>query len=77
MEKVTISRYWNNPEINTSVTNESISLTISLEDFIAALKHEIGSVTTTLTQKGFSTQLDNAVHNVLEKVKEESKKIIT
>lgn len=72
MSKVTISRYWNNPKISTIVTTEGISLTIELEDFITALKEEIGSVSTTFTKKSFSQQLDNAVITVLEKIKEES-----
>jgi hypothetical protein len=73
---VTISRYWKNPKISTVVTDDSISLTISLDDFIAALKSEIGSVTSTFTQKTFESKVDAAVSAVLEKVKEESIKVV-
>jgi hypothetical protein len=41
---ITISRYWTNPKIQTTITNESISLQVSLDDFISELKTEIGSV---------------------------------
>jgi hypothetical protein len=38
---VTISSKWNTPEIITTVTNEDISLTMDLKDFIEALKEEL------------------------------------
>jgi hypothetical protein len=78
MEKsiVTVSRHWNNPEILTNITDESISLSIHLSDFISALKEEIGSVTTTITQKSFSDKMDKAVVGVIERIKEESAKVI-
>ena len=76
MTNVTISRYWNNPEISTSIDSDQITLSISMEDFTKALKSEIGSVATTFTQKSFEKKLDEAINSVLEKVKEESIKIM-
>jgi hypothetical protein len=70
MTKVLISRYWNNPKINTKITNEGIFLEIELDDFVLALKKEIGSVTTTFTQKSFDKKVDEAVETVLKKIKE-------
>jgi hypothetical protein len=71
---VTISRHWNNPKINKTVTVDGIALSIDMDDFVTALKEEIGSVTTTFTKKTFETKLDKAVYSTIEKIKEESKK---
>jgi ABC-type enterochelin transport system substrate-binding protein len=73
---VTISRYWTKPEILTTITDESISLQISMDDFIKALKTEIESVTWTFTKVTFEKQLDEAINRVIEKVKEESAKVV-
>lgn len=40
MTKLTICRAWNNPQIRITVTNEEISLEVSLEDFLVALADE-------------------------------------
>ena len=74
--KVTISRYWDNPTITTVVTNESISLSIDINDFISFLKKEIGSIALTFSNKSFEEKIDNAVATVLEKIKEESAKAL-
>jgi len=73
---LTISRYWNKPEITTTVSVEGISINIDLDDFIAALKQEIGSITMTFTQKKFELKVDNAVETALNKIKEESIKAV-
>jgi hypothetical protein len=76
MKKVTISRYWNRPEINITVNDELISLNMKMDDFIKALKEEIGSVTWTFRDKTFNETIDNAVQSVIKKVKEESVKVM-
>lgn len=73
---VTISRYWNNPEIATIITSEDISLSITLKDFLLALKLELGSVAWIFTKNTFNDKFDKAVTTVLERVKEESVKAI-
>lgn len=73
---VTISRHWNNPKITTTISLEGIALQMNLDDFIIALKQEIGSITTTFTQKTFSLKIDNAVSMILKRVKEESIKVV-
>lgn len=40
MTKITICRNWNNPEIGIGITSESISVEISLDDFLWALADE-------------------------------------
>jgi hypothetical protein len=73
-EIVTISRYWNKPFIKVVVTNDDISLSIPLVDFIDAVKKEIGSVRWIIKNETFEYILDKAVKVVIEKVKEESSK---
>ena len=73
---ITISRKWNNPQIEVMVSGEGISLDISLKDFLTALKQEIDSVTFTFTKAAFDAQFDAAVERVLEGIKEESKKAV-
>lgn len=73
---LTISRYWNNPKIITTISSEEISLQMDLDDFCIALKQEIGSIATTFTQKAFAIKFDNAIAIILKRVKEESIKTI-
>jgi len=73
---VTISRYWDNPQIAITVDEEHIDLKIDIEDFLAALKDEIGSVRYIVTEKGFEERFDKAALNVMEKIKEESIKAV-
>lgn len=74
--QVTVSRYWNNPKINTEVTSEYISLSIDIDDFYSALLDEIGQVATTLTKKQMIKKMKLAGNTVIEKIKEESVKVI-
>ena len=41
MTKVTICRQWNNPQIAITVSNESLSIELSLDDFLIALADEV------------------------------------
>ena len=41
MKTVTILRRWNNPKIEITVYNDSIELTMTLEDFVRALTDEV------------------------------------
>lgn len=41
MEKITICRKWNNPQINIKLTDDEISMEMSLEDFLVALTDEV------------------------------------
>lgn len=45
MEKITIIRKWNNPEIKVSITSEEIAISINLEDFVRALADEVAEPT--------------------------------
>ena len=78
MTRITISKYWNNPRIavNLIVTDKSISVQVSLNSFIRALKQEIGSVTLIVKQNSFEQKVDAAVREVIRKIKEESAKVM-
>ena len=76
---VTVSRLWNNPKIHTIVdwaSKGGISMQTNMDDFIAALKTEIGAVTWVFTQKEFEKRIDAAVQTVIQGIKEESIKVI-
>jgi hypothetical protein len=73
---VTISRYWDNPKINIVVDSDLISLSIGIEDFYVALLEEVGQIATTLTKKQMLDKLKKAGNIVVEKIKEESIKVI-
>lgn len=47
MTKITILRKWNNPQIEINVTNEAISISMSLGDFVRALTDEVAEVLVT------------------------------
>lgn len=76
MQYVTISRYWNNPQIKIEITEEEIELKIHIDDFKEAVKQEVGSVLTVFTKAGISQKIDKAFEAIIEGVKEESAKVI-
>jgi hypothetical protein len=71
-EILTISRYWNNPVITAFVTNDEVGVRITLEDFLAALKTELGSITFKISNVNFKALVDQKSKEILEKVKESS-----
>ena len=73
---VTISRHWKDLKIRTDISTEGIAIQMSMEDFITALKQEIGSVTWVVTQKAFDKRLDAAIEKILTGMKEETIKVI-
>jgi hypothetical protein len=60
----------------TFLNNSEISLSIPLDDFVFALKKEIGSVRWVVKQSTFESMLDDAVKKVVLGVQEESNKIV-
>lgn len=91
MKKLTIIRKWNNPQILISVSNEQISLEMSLDDFIRALTDEVAeplveSIAATAGSPGFlftNAQLQKRMVNAVESdkaqalFKEAAERIIT
>lgn len=62
------SREWHKPKTTITVTGEGIKEEISLNDFMKAVKTELGSVALTFKQETFEKQLDKAVAEVLKKL---------
>ena len=74
--QVTISRKWHAPQIHHHVTDDGITMKVTLEDFIEALTQELGPVTWVLTDKAFRAKLDAAIASVLSGIKAESSKVV-
>ena len=62
------SRQWHRPKTTVEVTGEGLSDSISLEDFMKAIKAEMGPIMLTFKQETFEKQLDKAVAEVLKKL---------
>jgi hypothetical protein len=73
---VTISRYWDKPEIITTISNESISLNANLSDFMAGLVEELWPLGIVFTKRQLAARLEKAAEIVIKKIKEESAKAI-
>lgn len=73
---IVISRHWDNPRISIVVDASHIGITMTLNDFLEALKNEIESVTWTFRQATFHQQYDEAVERVIEKIKGESARVV-
>lgn len=73
---ITVSRRWHEPQIRTTIDFDGISIQMPLEDFVEALKQEVGSVTWTFKKDSFNRQLDAAVERVVKGMKEETAKVV-
>jgi hypothetical protein len=67
---IVISRKWNNPKISVVVTDEELSFAIDLDDFMKAVKMELG------VEGEFATKISVAVDTVLRGIKGESVKVM-
>ena len=66
---VVISRNWDNPEINISVTDTLIAVAMKLPQFLAAVLDELG-------RPELSDELTGAVGKVCEKMKAETSRVM-
>lgn len=73
---LTVSRHWNNPEIQIHLDVNGISLKMSLEDLKEALIIELSPVSTLVTKKGLRERLNKAFNSIVSGIKEESAKVI-
>ena len=76
MEKVVISRYWNNPEILVTVTDKEISLSMNLAEYLSAVLEEAGNPAALLTKAALAKRINDASTLVLSRVKEASKQAL-
>ena len=70
---VVISRRWDNPKINISVTNEGIGMVMSLDKFIVAVGKEMGNPTMLITNKMLVDKLNAVTNVVIDEMKEATK----
>jgi len=80
---VTITKFWHRPEIKTMVftcqeieENIFIRMECSLEDFVKALRAEIGPVRWVWNEDRFTEIMEKAAETVIENIKKESTKVI-
>ena len=67
---VIVSKKWNNPKISMIVTDQEISFCVRLEDFMQAIKMELGS------RNGFNEMIDSAFDRVIQGIKSESSRVM-
>lgn len=73
---VTVSRKWDHPNIETTVSGDGIAIRMSLDDFLKALVAEVGTVAFTFRQVTFAAQLDAAAKIVVQGMKDETIKVV-
>lgn len=69
---VTVSRYWHNPNISVTVSDERISLSMPIEDFVKAVCTEIDHPSLIVARSQLETKILACLDTVLSKVKESS-----
>jgi hypothetical protein len=73
---IVISRHWDNPRISIVVDASHIGISMTLDDFLEALREEIESVTWTFKKSTWDAQFDAAADRVIEKIKGESARVV-
>jgi hypothetical protein len=73
---LTICRKWTDPKIHHRLSEDGIEISIAFDDFLTAVKQEIGSVKWIFTKTAFNVVFDQAIQRVLAGIKAESKKVI-
>ena len=72
---VVISRNWDNPKIEITITDAGISLEISLEDFCKAVVAEAKHPALTFTRQKLEDQIVGAIDLAVEKIKAASAQV--
>ena len=67
---VVVSKKWNNPKVSMIVTDQEISFCVRLEDFMQAIKMELGS------RNGLNEMIDSAFDRVIQGIKSESSRVM-
>lgn len=70
----TVMRKWNSPEIKTVVTNDGISMSMSMDDFKTILCDKLWS-SVNFTKGGFRSRMDDVVEEVSQLMKKETAKV--
>lgn len=73
---VTVSRHWDSPQIHTVVSGEGIALALLLGDYVNALTVELYKQGRWVTKAQLEAKVQQAAKIVLDKIKEESAKVV-
>jgi hypothetical protein len=76
IERVTVSRRWNNPTITSRITIDELSLSMDMDNFVIALIEELGSVAFVFTRKEIDKRVRESVFKILDGIKFESSKVM-
>ena len=76
-EMISVTKKYDEPTIYHTVDIEGLKLQISLEDYLTALQHELGSPAFILTKASLDSKLRAASAKVIQSVKDESIKTST
>jgi|JI8StandDraft_1071087.scaffolds.fasta_scaffold57829_2 hypothetical protein len=74
--RVVITKHWTNPEILVTVALSGIGVQIHLKDFIDALVLEAGNPSMLVTKNGLNKRLKAAAEIVVQKMKQETVKVV-
>lgn len=72
MEKIVVSRKWNNPEVTAFMENNEVGAKISLDDFINAVVEEVGNPTSLVTKQALKNRLIIASSEVIKEMKKQT-----
>ena len=72
MEKIVVSRKWNNPNVTAFMENNEVGDKISLDDFINAVVEEIGNPTSLVTKQALRNRLIIASSEVVKEMKKQT-----
>jgi len=73
---VTVSRHWHEPQIHTVVSGEGIAMALLLDDYLKALTVELYAQGRWWSQDQLELKVQQAARKVLDRVKEESAKVV-
>lgn len=73
---LTVSRHWNSPTIHSIVSGEGIALALAWDDVVKALASELYAQGRWWSKDQLDSKLHQAAKKVLEKIKEESAKVV-
>ena len=72
MEKIVVSRKWNNPEVTAFMENNEVGAKISLDDFINGVVEEVGNPTSLVTKQALKNRLIIASSEVIKEMKKQT-----
>jgi len=72
VEKVVVSRNWNNPNIELFINAASVGARMEVSDFITAVVEEIGNPTLLVTKAALIKKINEAAAKVVAEMKNQT-----